>query len=826
MSRLTIIIPVAIIAAIVLIVFIGDFDFLWNFALPHTVYNGKSGSESAATAAARSSTAPSHHNVVDADSHNHCADPAVTSTDTTAQILGVSGVLFSGQVLRTYDGVRLFQTATAVTAAAGHTQSVRPTPEPSATVTNVTVAAKSYAHIAQATGFPEADSNCRRWGVSTTIFKPTDAYKKFIGFTQREKDLCFVIVLDRKTPHPYPARASKRVIVLTAQIQEKLAASQLSRKKGSILEFVQHIPWNHFGRKVLGYAYVVMQSHSQSIWDFDDDNIVVAHKAPTAPPRSKLWQIQPISSHECSAFNPYPMMGCTTEPCWPRGLPLPLIKRKDCSVAKHVRPDAGTEPAIIQSLANHDPDVDAIYRLTQPLPFNFAQVTDLPVSQTGMLLPAGTYAPFNAQATLWLQKSFWGLMLPITVHGRVSDIWRSYIVQRLLFDTKYRLAFVPALVTQDRNAHNYLGDLKAEDDLYQRSGALLTFLASWTPSKQATSLPARFEELIIALFERGYVEQLDVTTFQLWLQFLVSSGYQFPAIGTVPVAKKPRSGADSSPLSNVLLLASFNYGYYRNIPRFLQLYSPYFRNIALYGPKANGKRNIQSDRDMATKYNVHINAIGDGQSDAGGYFSYMLAVRAMQDPANANFTGIFFMHDDALVFPCNLHTFPLDQPWKTSNGNIRSTPRSWPHYNTAYGITAWRNVQADPNMTEFLPVLEHCFAPHNIHDALLARQSDVWYVPRASWSRFIKVANIMYRHRLFLEVATPALLKCFIGEEISLPFRTSWSGRLRGSTEFARTCFNADPNLAVVHPMKLSKPDVFKASVELLQKKACPIQHH
>jgi hypothetical protein len=46
------------------------------------------------------------------------------------------------------------------------------------------------------------------------------------------------------------------------------------------------------------------------------------------------------------------------------------------------------------------------------------------------------------------------------VHGRVSDIWRSYIVQRLLWDAGYAVAFAPPLVVQKRGPHNYLADMQ------------------------------------------------------------------------------------------------------------------------------------------------------------------------------------------------------------------------------------------------------------------------------------------------------------------------------------------------------------------------------
>ena len=44
------------------------------------------------------------------------------------------------------------------------------------------------------------------------------------------------------------------------------------------------------------------------------------------------------------------------------------------------------------------------------------------------MIPWGHFAPYNAQATLHFRNGFFGLFLPITVSGRVSDI--SYIAQQ------------------------------------------------------------------------------------------------------------------------------------------------------------------------------------------------------------------------------------------------------------------------------------------------------------------------------------------------------------------------------------------------------------
>ena len=125
-------------------------------------------------------------------------------------------------------------------------------------------------------------------------------------------------------------------------------------------------------------------------------------------------------------------------------------------------------------------------------------------------LHQGAYAPYNAQATLHMYPALWSLLLPVTVHGRVSDIWRGYAAQRLMDMLGLRLLFSPALVRQDRNVHNYLADFDSEGDLYLRAMRLLEQLRDWSPSDDALKAPhplaACMEELWVMMYEHGYFQ--------------------------------------------------------------------------------------------------------------------------------------------------------------------------------------------------------------------------------------------------------------------------------------------------------------------------------
>ena len=424
---------------------------------------------------------------------------------------------------------------------------------------------------------PQDIQACQKWAVVTTIYEPSEAVLR-MGNSDELRDWCMVIVADTKTPRTYMEDAGwvpesdkssskqpsepnngKRVVFLSVEDQEELA---------QLVPFVKQTPYRSFARKNIGYLYAVWMG-ATIIFDFDDDNLVRTNAdadktnetATNALSGTELLQIfSNVTTHryvqdesnlhignnimarhisisddyQARAFNPFPTMGASLPDTWPRGLPLSLINDKLSRgmpgplMLKEL--SLNSNVAVVQSTCNHDPDVDAIYRLTRPLPFTFDSSNARPMTS---IVPPHLYAPYNAQATLHYPKAYWGLYLPMTVTGRVSDIWRSYIVQRLLkeLEEEAYLLYSPPIVTQYRNAHDYVGDFVAEGHLYHRTEALLDFLAEWKPpSSSDDTLQIRIEDLWINLYERQYIELEDVKAVQEWLAALSQGGYEWPAV--------------------------------------------------------------------------------------------------------------------------------------------------------------------------------------------------------------------------------------------------------------------------------------------------------
>lgn len=367
---------------------------------------------------------------------------------------------------------------------------------------------------------------CTRWAVVTTIFAPTTLLKQL----RELQGWCLVVVGDRRTddaPWRTFEQNGNATVYISADDQTALGYSSL-----------EHLPWDHFGRKNVGYLYAVHHGATQ-IWDTDDDNVLIDPEGLTRLADfadSKEKMDVPLAAGEHHLFNPYPrfrpVRARTARPegvCWPRGFPLEYVK--DTSTAgEEVRGRVSTDAVgVYQSLANNDPDVDAIYRLTKELPLSFLQSAGKETGQK-LALSSGRVASFNAQATLWMRKSFWGMLLPVSVHGRVSDIWRSYFVQCIMRDLGQHVAFTAPLVVQYRNVHSLIADLQSEVPLYTQADALTKWLRAWKPKDGNSGVAERTEQLFINLYEIGVLEEEDVRLVQAWLDDLIEVGYEIPGV--------------------------------------------------------------------------------------------------------------------------------------------------------------------------------------------------------------------------------------------------------------------------------------------------------
>lgn len=348
----------------------------------------------------------------------------------------------------------------------------------------------------------KSDNFCasKFWAVVTTIYEVTTAVHQL----NSAPNWCTLVVADKKSlaSNQYLANAT-RVKYLTPEEQRTLGFRSL-----------MHTPWNHFSRKNIGFLYAMRQG-AEIILDFDDDNELLPG----------LWPVTNFQNAEVGGrvqkvrnigpVNPYLFFQPSSH-VWPRGLPLNKAGMNILNCTETAMPD---NIAVLQHLARINPDVDAIWRLTQTGPFDFESQHET------LVLGSGTWSPFNAQATTWMKTGFAAMRLPSTVHGRVSDIWRSYIAQPLLWNMNATVAFTsPRFSVPHRNPHNLEGDFEAEWPLYRQAGALIDHLTIKSQQLQGKHHHLALFSIYADLYEHGILEYEDVLATKAWIEDLLELG--------------------------------------------------------------------------------------------------------------------------------------------------------------------------------------------------------------------------------------------------------------------------------------------------------------
>lgn len=321
------------------------------------------------------------------------------------------------------------------------------------------------------------------WIVITSINKPTPAVVAFAAMAAKH-GWHVLVVGDTKTPADYH---HDHVEFLSIEQQHALYGS-----------FSQAIPVKHYCRKNIGYLYAI-KNGAEIIIDTDDDNLPYETFAQNMDVQMTATIIG--GTKWANIYSYY-----SDQLIWPRGLSLDYIHEKGTHTSTVTRPSL-----VQQYLADSDPDVDAIYRLLYKNPINFNK------TETKYLIEPGTYVPFNSQNTIFFKEAFPLLYLPCFVSFRMTDIWRSFIAQRLLPEMNSQLSFGPATVWQDRNAHNLMKDFGDEVVGYLNNDRIIAALDELQFGDQTIK-----EKIVMAwkkLHSIDIVNDAEMEIIESWLNF-------------------------------------------------------------------------------------------------------------------------------------------------------------------------------------------------------------------------------------------------------------------------------------------------------------------
>lgn len=313
----------------------------------------------------------------------------------------------------------------------------------------------------------------RFYSIITTIQPPTPAVR-LLSSRLRELDAKLVVVGDKKGP---PSYAVEDAEFLSLKDQLDLAFTLAGK-----------LPTGHYTRKNMGYLSAIAQD-AACIYETDDDN------APLEQWTLRQERVPVRVVRESGWVNVYRLF--TDNRIWPRGLPLDEV------TLSHVKRPAVADETISvrapvqQGLAENSPDVDAIWRLTLDQPFYFE-------AGPSVYLPKSAWCPFNSQSTWWWPAAYPLLYLPSYCTSRMTDIWRSFVAQRCLWEIETGVVFHASEVSQERNEHNLMRDFTDEIPGYIRNRELAAILENLVLEKGegavADNLLRCYEELIRAEF--------------------------------------------------------------------------------------------------------------------------------------------------------------------------------------------------------------------------------------------------------------------------------------------------------------------------------------
>lgn len=323
--------------------------------------------------------------------------------------------------------------------------------------------------------------------VITSISAPNKAMKMLAdGAMSRAVD--FVVVGDAASPRDFNLPGC-RFFGLAEQLNSGFSLAKIC-------------PTRHYSRKNIGYL-LAFQAGADFVIDTDDDNL----------PKSAFWDPRKPSIESKTVTRPgwcnvYKYF--TDSNVWPRGLPLNQIKVPPQPFEE--LPATAIVCPIEQGLADNNPDVDAIFRLAFELPFDFAH------PERQVVLGPGAWCPFNSQNTRWHRSVFPLMYLPSFCSFRMTDIWRSFVAQRICSQNGWGILFHGATVWQERNEHDLMKDFADEVPGYMQNQKIMELLEKVQLQAGAKNIGRNLRLCYETLTDAGCISRDELDLLDAWLQ--------------------------------------------------------------------------------------------------------------------------------------------------------------------------------------------------------------------------------------------------------------------------------------------------------------------
>jgi hypothetical protein len=277
----------------------------------------------------------------------------------------------------------------------------------------------------------------------------------------------------------------------------------VEKQKTLPFELAKITPTKHYSRKNLGYLIAIKNGATELV-ETDDDNI----------PRKEFWEpkTREVKSHQFENtgwVNVYHYF--TKQFIWPRGFPLEELQNEQIELTS-LKYESVNCP-IQQGLADENPDVDAVYRLTYPLPIDFEK-------KERIALGKNAWSPFNSQNTYWFKEAFALMYLPSYCSFRMTDIWRSYVAQRIAWECGWSVLYHESTVWQERNDHNLMKDFEDEIPGYTNNFNICKELEVLTLKSGQEHIYDNLITCYQKLIDINVIGKEEITLLKAWIKDL------------------------------------------------------------------------------------------------------------------------------------------------------------------------------------------------------------------------------------------------------------------------------------------------------------------
>jgi len=325
--------------------------------------------------------------------------------------------------------------------------------------------------------------------IITSIANQEHPILKVFAKETTKRNIPFIVIGDTKSPKEF----------------NMVGCDFYSTERQQTLKFqlAKTLPYKHYARKNLGYL-VAISKGAETIIETDDDNL----------PLEGFWdnRIKQVNAHLLISKGWVNVYKYFTEALiWPRGFALENIQDNLPTLENKVLIDC----PIQQGLADENPDVDAIYRLILPLPISFNKANSV-------ALGFNSVCPFNSQNTSWFKEAFPLLYLPSYCSFRMTDIWRSFVAQRIAWTCGWPILFHQSTVWQERNDHNLMNDFRDEITGYNNNTQIIKSLNELDLKEGIENIPANMMLCYMKLIELGYVGTEELDLLKSWTMDLES----------------------------------------------------------------------------------------------------------------------------------------------------------------------------------------------------------------------------------------------------------------------------------------------------------------